>query len=86
VEALAAHHEARLNRSLEACAVPRTALEVLKVLFEQSLDDHQVFFAIGESLAHLHFLVGQGRLIRTVRADGVCTFQRREEVGRQLPS
>lgn len=81
LKALAAHHDERLARTWEACAEPRTGLDVLKVLFEQSLDDHQVFFAVGESLAHLHFLVGQGRMTRTCREDGVCLFERRGDRG-----
>lgn len=78
LDAVAGHHDERLARTWEACAEPRTGLEVLRVLFDRALDDHQVFFAIGESLAHLHFLVGQGRLERRCRADGVFLFQRRE--------
>lgn len=76
LDVMAGHHEARLAQTLESCAVPRTGLEVLRVLFARALDDHQVFFAIGESLAHLHFLVGQGRLERHCRDDGVFLFQR----------
>lgn len=77
LDAVAAHHDERLARTWEACAVPRTGLEVLRVLFERKLDDHQVFFAIGESLAHLHFLVGRGHLERRRGADGVHLFQHR---------
>lgn len=79
LKALAAHHDERLADTWEACAVPHTGLEVLRVLFEQTLDDHQVFFAIGEALAHLHYLVGVGRLSRRRRPDGVHLFQQRAE-------
>lgn len=78
LDALARHHDERLDLTRAACSAPRTGLEVLRILFERDLDDHQVFFAIGESLAHLHFLVGQGRLERQCRADGVFLFQQRE--------
>ncbi|MDX9862411.1 MAG: MBL fold metallo-hydrolase [Rhodospirillales bacterium] len=79
LDALARHHGERLAHTWEACAEPLTGLEVLGVLFEQSLDDHQVFFAIGEALAHLHNLVGAGRLVRTCRLDGVHLFQQAAE-------
>lgn len=75
IEQLAHHHDARLAETLELCAQPQTALEVLRNLFTRSLDDHQLFFAIGESLAHLHYLVGQGRLER--RYDGILGKFRR---------
>lgn len=77
LDAVAGHHDERLTQTWDACADPRTGLDVLRVLFDRALDDHQVFFAIGETLAHLHFLVGQGRLERQCRADGVFLFQRR---------
>jgi hypothetical protein len=44
-------------------------------LFHRELDAHQLMFAIGESLAHIHWLVGEGALARETRADGVRTFR-----------
>jgi len=78
LDALAHHHDDRLSETLELCGEPRTGLEVLRRLFDRPLDDHQVFFAIGESLAHLHFLMGQGRLARRRRDDGIFVFERKE--------
>jgi hypothetical protein len=49
---------------------------VLPVLFKRALDDHQLVFAIGETIAHLHFLWRCGRAERTLCADGVYEFQR----------
>ncbi|MBL6958709.1 MAG: MBL fold metallo-hydrolase [Rhodospirillales bacterium] len=62
LDVLAHHHDERLEETFAACAEPLTGVEVLKHLFKRELDDHQVFFAIGESLAHLHYLMGQGRI------------------------
>lgn len=76
LEQLALHHDARLEEALAACDGPRTGVEVLDRLFDRELDDHQLFFAIGESLAHLHFLVGEGRMAKTARSDGVDLFAR----------
>ena len=71
---LAHHHDARLEETFDACAEPATAAQVLKSLFTRELDSHQVFFAIGESLAHLHYLKGLGRIKRTLGDDGVYRF------------
>jgi len=72
---LEAHHEERLAELHAACsASPRTAAEVLEVLFRRKLDDGQIFFAMGEAIAHLHYLYYAGRLARTVGADGVARF------------
>ena len=77
LDELAHHHDQRLEETLEICAEPRTGVEVLRRLFTRELDTHQLFFAAGESLAHLHHLMGQGRMDRTRRDDGVSLFRRR---------
>ena len=75
--ALEAHHEARLAELLEACAdTPRCAADVLEILFRRRLDTNQIFFAMGEAIAHLHYLHYEGRLTRAVGADGVARFAR----------
>ncbi|HEX7157353.1 MAG TPA: MBL fold metallo-hydrolase [Burkholderiaceae bacterium] len=71
------HHRARLEEVLAACEAPRTAAEIVPVLFRRTLDAHQASFAFGESLAHLHALWHQGRLERERDADGVFRFRRR---------
>ncbi len=77
VAALEAHHEARLAELLGACAAgPRCAADVLEVLFRRRLDGNQIFFAMGEAIAHLHRLYYEGRLSRAVGADGVVRFAR----------
>jgi glyoxylase-like metal-dependent hydrolase (beta-lactamase superfamily II) len=76
LDQLAHHHDARLEETADACARPCTGVDILKRLFQRQLDVHQLFFAIGESLAHLHYLMGQGRIIRRQRADGVHLFEK----------
>lgn len=68
-----AHHQARLEEVWRACATPQTAADIVPVLFKRELDLHQTTFALGESLAHLHALWFEGRLVRT-RTDGMFTF------------
>ncbi len=71
------HHAARLDSLLEFCSEPRTAHEALPVLFRRALDDHQLMFAMGESIAHLHYLLHEGRLERVEDAAGVRRYRRR---------
>jgi glyoxylase-like metal-dependent hydrolase (beta-lactamase superfamily II) len=69
------HHRDRLAEVLQACAeAPRSAADVLPVLFKRKLDLHQTTFAMGEAIAHLHALWFDGRLRRIVDADGVYRF------------
>ncbi len=74
---LAEHHEERLEVTYEACAAPRSAVELIPVLFKRALDLHQLGFAIGEALAHVNYLVGAGRLARVKSEDGVYRFVKR---------
>ena len=76
IDYLTEHHEERLVDTLNACEEPVDGVGVLRRLFTRKLDDHQLFFAIGESLAHVHHLIGQGRVRRETARDGVHRFQR----------
>jgi glyoxylase-like metal-dependent hydrolase (beta-lactamase superfamily II) len=76
IEELAAHHHARCAEVIDACARPHSAAELMPVLFKRKLDRHQTGFALGEALAHVHYLIGQGELTRTTGGDGVDRFLR----------
>ena len=75
LEIMAHHHDERLDDVVRACAEPHKGVDVLKHLFKRELDSHQLFFAIGESLAHLHYLMGQGRIACDKGDDGVDLFR-----------
>ncbi len=69
----ASHHAERLAEVLAACSAPQTAASIVPVLFKRQLDLHQMTFALGESLAHLHALWYEGKLDRKVDG-GVYRF------------
>ncbi len=72
------HHEERLAEVRQACTgTPRTAFEMLPLLFKRALDLHQTTFAMGEAVAHLHLLWGRGELRRERGADGIWRFEAR---------
>ncbi len=73
---LRAHHAERLETLLAACERPVTAFEILPVLFKRALDEHQMGFAMGEAIAHLHYLHAEGRLER-LEEGGQRRFVRR---------
>ena len=75
IDQLQAHHRERLAEVMHACAeAPRSAADLLPVLFKRPLDLHQTTFAMGESIAHLHVLWLDGRLVRALGGDGVYRF------------
>lgn len=69
------HHDERLGLLEAACAEPTRALSMLKVLFGRRLRPHEAFLGISETLAHLHCLMFQGRLVREFDDDGVWVFR-----------
>ena len=76
VAQLEQHHAARFQDLKETLSEPRSAGELLKVLFRRPLDPHQTFFAMGEAIAHLHYLYYAGQATRALGADGVMRYAR----------
>ena len=70
------HHAARLAEVVVACATPQSAASIVPVMFPRPLDTHQLTFALGEALAHLHKLWFDGAVRRVTGADGVIRFVR----------
>ncbi len=77
IDQLVAHHRTRLAATLEACREPATAVEIMPHLFDRKLDRHQLGFAIGETVAHLNYLLADGRLERRLDPDGRLRYRRR---------
>ena len=76
LDMLGRHHDDRLSETLEAVREPRTGVELIPRLFRRELDTHQLGFAIGEVLAHLHFLEAEGAVARSTDGDGVHRFRK----------
>ena len=75
VAELERHHAERFGELLQALGGgARSAGELLGVLFRRPLDAHQTFFAMGEAIAHLHYLYYAGRASRALGADGIMRY------------
>jgi glyoxylase-like metal-dependent hydrolase (beta-lactamase superfamily II) len=72
---LRTHHKERLAEVMQACVQPCSAADIVPIMFRRPLDAHQLTFAMGEALAHLHKLWFDGALSRKICADGVIRFQ-----------
>jgi glyoxylase-like metal-dependent hydrolase (beta-lactamase superfamily II) len=68
------HHAARLAEVITACVTPKSAADIVPLMFRRPLDTHQLSFALGEALAHLHLLWKEGKLRRQEGPDGVLRF------------
>lgn len=65
IDELVLHHEERLSVMRGALEEgPATAFEVARRVFSGELSDHQLRFALAETIAHLEHLAGDGRAER----------------------
>jgi glyoxylase-like metal-dependent hydrolase (beta-lactamase superfamily II) len=78
VAQLEQHHRERFAElKAELDKGPRSAGELLPVLFRRPLDAHQTFFAMGEAIAHLHYLYYAGEATRAAGPDGIMRYAAR---------
>lgn len=72
IDELVQHHNRRCEMILEACRDrPKSAAELVPLLFHYPLDPHQTSFAFSEVLAHVNLMLEAGSLVRTESADDV---------------
>jgi glyoxylase-like metal-dependent hydrolase (beta-lactamase superfamily II) len=76
IKQLADHHEERCGLIAEACRdTPKTSRELVPVVFHKyPLDVHQMGFASGELIAHVNYMLVEGRLTAEEN-DGVLLFR-----------
>ena len=74
--ALRKDHTDRLDILLGNGAEPRRVVDTFGDLFKATIDDSNRIMATGESLAHLHYLVGTGDMLAETDADGVTWYRR----------
>jgi glyoxylase-like metal-dependent hydrolase (beta-lactamase superfamily II) len=71
------HHAARLQEVRDACATQaQSAADIVPIMFKRPLDVHQITFALGEALAHLHLLWLDRELVRQTDDAGIIRFAR----------
>lgn len=76
IKQLADHHEERCRLIAEACReVPQTSAQLVPVVFHRHvLDAHQMGFAAGELIAHVNYMLVEGRLT-ALDSNGVLRFK-----------
>jgi len=76
LQQLIEEHEIGLEKLYEMCKEPKTAVETFSALFKSEVDENNLIIAVGESLACLHYLRAQGRLVVRRNKDGVNMYHR----------
>ena len=73
---LIAEHEEGLAKLNELCAEPQRAVDTFPALFKGKIGPNNLIIAVGEALAHLHYLVAQGGLVVAADEQGVNWYRR----------
>ena len=71
---MVANHESALARLRGFLAVPATAAECFAPLFRRDIASGEYGLALVEAVAHLNYLLQQGRVSRSMRADGAWAW------------
>jgi glyoxylase-like metal-dependent hydrolase (beta-lactamase superfamily II) len=71
IDELAAHHALRCATIHEAARTPKTAAELLPVIFHKPLDPHEMSFAFSEVLAHMNYMLREGTLAWAAPENGI---------------
>jgi glyoxylase-like metal-dependent hydrolase (beta-lactamase superfamily II) len=77
VDALVRHHDERCDLTLRACAEPATLTEIMPKLFRRRFDVQQLGFALGETMAHVNYLLARGGLEVAGECQGARLYRRR---------
>lgn len=75
IQVLRSHHLEELEKLHAACAEPRTAFDLLPVMFGRPLRGFHQVLALGETVAHLNHLWHDGRAMREIDAAGRIQFR-----------
>ncbi|MGH8195275.1 MAG: MBL fold metallo-hydrolase [Woeseiaceae bacterium] len=68
-------HHRNLQDLERYCREPRRAVDVFPVLFRSDIDNNNLIMATGESIAHLNYLLYQGRVESDLDADGTLWYR-----------
>jgi len=74
IEDLIAHHHEQLKKVTHACREPKTALDILPIMFRRPLKGMHFLLAMAEALAHLEYLVSEARMRREPDAAGIVRY------------
>ena len=76
LDKLIAEHEEGLQKLETLCGEPKRATDVFPALFKRAINDSNLIMATGEAIAHLNYLLQQGRVSVETESDGVNWYCR----------
>ena len=74
---LIAGHKTQLEALFKFCAKPRRAIDVFPALYRRRITSDNLMFATGEAIAHLNFLMAEGRIEAESDANDVIWYRQK---------
>lgn len=68
-------HQVDLQKLVPACHEAKTIMQLVKVMYDRELTLFDLLLASGECLAHVHYLMHQGTLVRSISSDGCYLYK-----------
>ena len=66
-----------LEALFEFCAKPRRTIDVFPALYRRKITSNNLMFATGEAIAHLNFLIAEGRIEAEPDAKNVLWYRQK---------
>ena len=76
IDHLIGGHQRQLDALLDFCVEPRRAIDVFPALYRRKITSDNLTFATGEAIAHLHYLMGDNKVLAEPDADDVIWYRR----------
>jgi hypothetical protein len=57
------------------CKEPKNVIEVFPALFVNKINENSLILAVGESLAHLNYLIGEDKMKMKKNNEGINYYQ-----------
>lgn len=77
LDTLIEEHTNGLAALVDRCVEPQRAIDVFPALFKAAISESNLIMAIGESIAHLNYLLREGAIEVEPDAEGVLWYRRR---------
>tara|TARA_B110000438_G_scaffold300088_1_gene351675 strand:- start:13939 stop:14985 length:1047 start_codon:yes stop_codon:yes gene_type:complete len=75
IDSIVEDHMDKLKSLHKFCKHSKNVIEVFPALFANEINENALILAVGESLAHLNYLIGEGKMEMKKNSDGVNCYK-----------
>ena len=75
IDAIIEDHMNKIETLFAFCKEPKNVIEVFPALFVNEINENSLILAVGESLAHLNYLIGEDKMKMKKNNEGINYYQ-----------